>query len=67
MCSFIDQSIIKNCMHDHYVQYYYSAMCIGGLVGTLPNEQHRISGQLYIVDSKTLFIEDFIYDGGGPG
>ena len=42
-------------------------MCIGGLVGTLPNEQHRISGQLYIVDSKTLFIEDFSYDGGGPG
>ena len=39
----------------------------GGLVGTLPTEQHRVSGQLYIVDSKTLFIEDFNYDGGGPG
>ena len=39
----------------------------GGLVGTLPTEQHRISGELYIVDSKTLFIEDFNYDGGGPG
>lgn len=40
---------------------------IGGLVGTLPNEQHRISGEFYIVDSKTLFIEDFNYDGLGPG
>ena len=26
-----------------------------------------MSGQFYIVDSKTLFIEDFNYDGGGPG
>lgn len=40
---------------------------LGGLVGTLPTEQHRVSGQFYIVDSKTLFIEDFNYDGGGPG
>ena len=40
--------------------------CTGGLVGTLPTEQHRVSGQFYIVDSKTLFIEDFNYDGGGP-
>ena len=39
----------------------------GGLVGTLPTEQHRVSGELYIVDSKTIFIEDFNYDGGGPG
>ena len=26
-----------------------------------------MSGQFYIVDSKTIFIEDFNYDGGGPG
>ena len=39
----------------------------GSLVGTLPTEQHRVSGQVYIVDSKTIFIEDFNYDGGGPG
>ena len=36
-------------------------------MGTLPTEQHRVSGQVYIVDSKTIFIEDFNYDGGGPG
>ena len=45
----------------------YNYFTTGGLIGTLPNEQHRIAGELYIVDSKTIFIEDFNYDGGGPG
>ena len=39
----------------------------GVLIGTLPTEQHQVSGQFHIIDSKTLFIEDFNYDGGGPG
>ena len=39
----------------------------GGLIGTPPTEQHDVSGRFYIVNSKTLFIEDFNYDGGGPG
>ena len=26
-----------------------------------------MSGRFYIVNAKTLFIEDFNYDGGGPG
>ena len=41
--------------------------CTGVLIGTLPTEQHQVSGQFHIIDSKTLFIEDFNYDGGGPG
>ena len=31
----------------------------GGLIGTLPTEQHGVSGQFYVVDSKTLFIDNF--------
>ena len=42
-------------------------MCTGGLVGTLPTLQHQVSGQFYIVDSRTIFIDDFNYDGAGPG
>ena len=39
----------------------------GGLIGTLPTEQHGVSGQFYIVDSKNIFFDNFNYDGGGPG
>ena len=39
----------------------------GGLIGTLPTEQHGVSGQFYVVDSKTLIIDNFNYDGLGPG
>ena len=39
----------------------------GGLIGTLPTEQHQVSGEFYIVDSRTLFFDNFNYDGGGPG
>lgn len=42
-------------------------MFIGGLIGTLPTEQHGVSGKFYIVDSNNIFIEDFNYDGQGPG
>ena len=41
--------------------------CTGALIGTLPTEQHQVSGKFYVVDSKTLFFEDFNYDGTGPG
>ncbi len=37
------------------------------LVGTLPNFEHGIGGQLYIRDTKTLVIENFSYDGLGVG
>ena len=40
---------------------------VGVEIGTLPNEQHQISGTLHVLDSTTLYIEDFNYDGGGPG
>ena len=37
------------------------------LIGSLPTEQHRVSGKFHIIGTKTLFFEDFNYDGGGPG
>ena len=40
---------------------------VGVEIGELPNEQHQISGTFHILDSKTIYIEDFNYDGGGPG
>lgn len=33
----------------------------------MPNEQHGISGTFHVIDEKTIYIEDFNYDGGGPG
>jgi len=36
-------------------------------VGVLPTLAHRVSGTLYVENNKTLFIENFNYDGGGPG
>ena len=46
----------------------YHCYFIGGLIGTLPDlANHQISGNFYIVDSKTIFIEDFNYDATAPG
>ena len=42
-------------------------VCAGVEIGELPNEQHEISGTFHVLDSKTIYIEDFNYDGGGPG
>ena len=45
-----------------------SLILSGGLVGNLPDlARHRISGNLYIINSKTILIEDFNYDGTAPG
>ena len=39
----------------------------GVLIDTLPTEQHQVSGQFHFIDSKTIYIEDFNYNGQGPG
>lgn len=36
-------------------------------LGRLPNLQHQTRGELYAIDEKTFFIQDFEYDGTGPG
>lgn len=36
-------------------------------VGVLPTLAHRVSGTLYVENNKTFFIDNFNYDGAGPG
>jgi Electron transfer DM13 len=44
------------------VQGYY-----GVKIGKLTELHHGVSGEVYAVDSRTLFLKDFNYDGEGPG
>jgi len=39
----------------------------GKLIGKLSELHHGVSGEVYAVDARTLFIKDFTYDGEGPG
>ena len=39
----------------------------GGRIGTIETLQHDVSGTLYFIDSRTIFIDNFNYDGQGPG
>lgn len=43
------------------------AQYMGKLLGKLSELHHGVSGEVYAVDSRTLFIKDFTYDGQGPG
>ena len=51
----------------YLIQVWLAMLGIGVEIGRLPTEQHQVSGTLHVTDSRTLFIEDFNYDGGGPG
>lgn len=39
----------------------------GAHLGPLSQLEHGVSGDVYAVDSRTLFIKNFNYDGEGPG
>lgn len=39
----------------------------GKLIGKLSQLHHGVSGEVYAVDARTLFIKDFTYDGEAPG
>lgn len=39
----------------------------GAHLGPLSQLDHGVSGDVYAVDSRTLFIKNFNYDGEGPG
>lgn len=39
----------------------------GAPLGPLSQLHHAVSGDVYAVDSRTLFIKNFNYDGEGPG
>ncbi|OXU29814.1 hypothetical protein TSAR_013407 [Trichomalopsis sarcophagae] len=43
-----------------------SAAYYGKLIGKLSQLHHGVSGEVYAVDARTLFIKDFTYDGEGP-
>lgn len=44
------------------VREYY-----GAHLGALSQLHHGVSGDVYAVDSRTLFLKNFNYDGEGPG
>lgn len=39
----------------------------GTKIGPLSQLHHGVSGDVYAVDSRTLFLKNFNYDGEGPG
>lgn len=39
----------------------------GAHLGALSELHHGVSGDVYAVDSRTLFLKNFNYDGEGPG
>ena len=39
----------------------------GTKIGDLTELHHALSGTVYAVDSRTLFLKNFNYDGEGPG
>ena len=43
-------------------QKYY-----GKELGSFKTLEHGVRGKVYAVDSRTLYIKDFSYDGQGPG
>ncbi|XP_043600970.1 protein Skeletor, isoforms B/C isoform X2 [Bombus pyrosoma] len=43
-----------------------SAAYYGKLIGKLSELHHGVSGEVYAVDGRTLFIKDFTYDGEAP-
>ncbi|CAG9821912.1 unnamed protein product [Phaedon cochleariae] len=44
----------------------HSAQYFGKLIGKLSELHHGVSGEVYAVDGRTLYIKDFTYDGQGP-
>ena len=38
----------------------------GVYVGRLPTLAHRVTGDVYVVDSKHFLIKNFVYDGTAP-
>lgn len=39
----------------------------GTKIGPLSQLHHGVSGDVYAVDSRTIFLKNFNYDGEGPG
>ena len=35
-------------------------------LGTFQNTAHRVAGDIFIIDEKTVYIQDFAHDGQAP-
>lgn len=62
--------------HSNSLQFFYISGAIssakaqgyyGIRLGPLSELHHGVSGEMFAVDARTLFIKDFNYDGEGPG
>lgn len=40
---------------------------VGRPLGALSQLQHGVRGRAFAVDARTIFLQDFHYDGEGPG
>jgi len=49
-----------------FIQFSRANDYYGAFIGNFVNRFHGISGEVYAVDSRTLFIKGFTYDGQGP-
>lgn len=56
LCLFTDV-----CVAQGAVEYY------GKFLGPLATFHHGVTGDVYVVDARTLHIRNFNYDGEGPG
>ncbi|CRL07149.1 CLUMA_CG020142, isoform A [Clunio marinus] len=50
----------------HFVAIISAQKYYGTHISRLSELHHGVSGDVYAVDSRTLFIKDFTYDGEGP-
>lgn len=50
-----------------YTVEVQTAPYYGKFLGKLSELHHGVSGEVYVVDGRTLYLKDFTYDGQGPG
>ena len=59
---------LANCMYTSCYIICFSISFAGRIfVGTLTMLAHRVTGRFHVDDERTFYIEDFNYDGFGPG
>ena len=65
-CVSVQGEILQSCMTN--VDTMPTGQCTGvRVVPDLPNLNHGIAGTFYIENTTTYCIENFFYDGAGPG
>ena len=71
---------VPGCIHEHrlvhqtvttsivmYRRPPLSGLCSAVQIGSLVTTQHLVSGTVYVDNNSTIRIENFNYDGLGPG